>query len=115
MICLGEYMNDRSGFLIQGERARLFPVLAETSKEGRTLSIVLACMETIEDFGKALLSDLGIKVGARTRLEAYTEVVLRKGGDAKSRPDGLLVVRNRCAADNLQSVRATADPSSGRD
>jgi hypothetical protein len=51
-------------------------------------------METVEDFGKALLSDLGIKVGARTRLEAYTEVVLRKGGDAKVRPDGLLVLRS---------------------
>lgn len=79
---------------MQGERARLFPVLAETSKEGRTLSIVLACMEMVEDFGKALLADLGVKVGARSRLEAYTEVVLRKCGDAKVRPDGLLVVRS---------------------
>jgi hypothetical protein len=87
-------MDERPEFLLRGERARLFPVLAETSKEGRTLSIVLACMETVEDFGKALLSDLGIKTGTRTRLEAYTEVVLRKGGDAKVRPDGLLVLRS---------------------
>lgn len=87
-------MDERPDFLVQGERARLFPVLAETSKEGRTLSIVLACMETVEDFGKALLSDLGLKVGMRARLEAYTEVVLRKGGDAKARPDGLLVLRS---------------------
>lgn len=87
-------MEDRPEFLVRGERARLFPVLADTSKEGRTLSIVLACMETVEDFGKALLSDLGIKTGARTRLEAYTEVVLQKGGDAKVRPDGLLVLRS---------------------
>jgi hypothetical protein len=87
-------MDELPDFLLQGERARLFPVLAETSKEGRTLSIVLACMETVEDFGKALLSDLGIKVGARTRVEAYTEVVLRNGGAAKARPDGLLVLRS---------------------
>lgn len=87
-------MDERPEFLVQGDRARLFPVLADTSKEGRTLSIVLACMETVEDFGKALLSDLGIKVGTRTRLETYTEVVLRKGGDAKARPDGLLVLRS---------------------
>ncbi|MBS7457366.1 hypothetical protein [Coralloluteibacterium stylophorae] len=87
-------MDEKPDFLLRGERARLFPVLAETSKEGRTLSIVLACMETIDDFGKALLADLGIKVGARTRLETYTEVVLRKGGDSKLRPDGLLVLRS---------------------
>lgn len=86
-------MDDRPDFLVRGERARLFPVLAETSKEGRTLSIVLACMETIEDFGKALLADLGLKAGVRSRLEAYTEVELRSGGQSKVRPDGLLVLR----------------------
>lgn len=87
-------MDERPDFLVQGERARLFPVLAETSKEVRTLSIVLACMETVEDFGKALLSDLGLRVGTRSRLEAYTEVVLRKSGDGRARPDGLLVLRS---------------------
>lgn len=87
-------MDRRPDFLLQGERARLFPVLAETSKEGRTLSVLLACMETVDDFGKALLSDLGIKTGARTRIEAYTEVVLRKTGDAKVRPDGLVALRS---------------------
>jgi hypothetical protein len=87
-------MDSKPEFLLQGERARLFPVLADTSKEGRTLSIVLACMEMVEDFGRALLCELGIKVGARTRVEAYTEVVLRKGGEVKARPDGLLVVRS---------------------
>ena len=87
-------MSERPDFLVQGERARLFPVLAETSKEGRTLSIVLACMEMVDDFGKSMLSELGVKIGARTRVEAYTEVVLRKGGDTRIRPDGLLVVRS---------------------
>ncbi len=87
-------MSERPGFLVQGERARLFPVLADTSKEGRTLSIVLACMETIDEFGKALLSSLGVKVGSRTRVEAYTEVVLKHRGDGKARPDGLLVLRS---------------------
>lgn len=87
-------MEKKPDFLLRGERARLFPVLAETSKEGRTLSVLLACMETVEDFGKALLSDLGIKTGVRTKIEAYTEVVLQKGGDAKVRPDGLIVLRS---------------------
>lgn len=87
-------MEKRPEFLLRGERARLFPVLAETSKEGRTLSVLLACMETVEDFGKALLSDLGIKTGVRTKIDTYTEVVLQKGGEAKVRPDGLIVLRS---------------------
>lgn len=87
-------MSDRPEFLVRGERARLFPVLADTSKEGRTLSIVLACMETVDAFGKSLLSDLGIKTGVRTRIEAYTEVGLKKGGEGNMRPDGLIVLKS---------------------
>lgn len=87
-------MEKKPGFLVRGERARLFPVLAETSREGRTLSVLLACMETVDDFGKALLSDLGIKAGVRTKVEAYTEVVLRKWAEVKVRPDGLIVLRS---------------------
>jgi len=87
-------MEEKSELLVSGERARLFPVLADTSKEGRTLSILLACFETVDNFGKSLLSDLGIKVGARTQIKTYTEVVLKKGGDKAVRPDGLIVVKS---------------------
>lgn len=87
-------MNDKPDLLVSGERARLFPVLADTSKEGRTLSILLACFETVDSFGKSLLADLGVKVGARTKIETYTEVVLRKGGEKAARPDGLIVLRS---------------------
>lgn len=86
-------MTDRPEFIVQGERSRLFPVLSETSKEGRTLSILLSCIENISEFGKGLLSDLGIRAGVRTKIETYTEVVLKKGGDKNLRPDGLIVVR----------------------
>ncbi|RWP07894.1 hypothetical protein [Mesorhizobium sp.] len=86
-------MTERPDFLVRGERARLFPVLADTSKEGRTLSILLACLETVEEFGKSLLADLGVKAGGRTKIEAYTEVVLKKGGEKTARPDGLLVLK----------------------
>jgi hypothetical protein len=70
-------MTDRPEILASGERARLFPVLADTSKEGRTLSILLACFETVDVFGKSLLSDVGVKIGSRTKIETYTEVVLK--------------------------------------
>lgn len=87
-------MEAKSELLVSGERARLFPVLADTSKEGRTLSILLACFETVDNFGKSLLVDLGVKVGARTQIQTYTEVVLKKGGDKSVRPDGLIVVKS---------------------
>ncbi|CCV08465.1 conserved hypothetical protein [Mesorhizobium metallidurans STM 2683] len=89
----GRDVTERPDFLVRGERARLFPVLADTSKEGRTLSILLACLETVEEFGKSLLADLGVKAGGRTKIEAYTEVVLKKGGEKTARPDGLLVLK----------------------
>lgn len=87
-------MSEKPEYLVQGERARLFPVLADTSKEGRTLSILLSCMESVDDFGKSLLADLGIKTGARAKLETYTEVVLKKGGEKTLRPDGLLILKS---------------------
>jgi hypothetical protein len=86
-------MTDLSRFLARGERARLFPVLADTSKEGRTLSIFLACLEHVDDFGHAMLTGLGRRVGKRSTIESYTEVVLQKNGDKNHRPDGLIVMK----------------------
>jgi len=81
-------------YLKQGEVARLFPVLSTTSKEGRTTSIVLACLSKIEEFGKNLLGTIGQRVGKLTRIETYTEVVFQKQPNGfKDRPDGLIVLR----------------------
>lgn len=86
-------MLEKPDILTRGERARLFPVLADTSKEGRTLSILLACLESVDGFGKSILADLGVKAGSRSKIEAWTEVVLKKGGEKASRPDGLLILK----------------------
>ncbi len=76
-----------------GEPARLFPVLAETSKEGRALSVLLACFASVDDLAKTLLSTLGQRVGVRSRVRAFTEVVLPNAPEGVSgRPDGLVVV-----------------------
>jgi hypothetical protein len=81
-------------FLTQGEQARLFPVLSTTSKEGRTTSIVLACLAKVDEFGAGLLSGLGLRVGVRSKIETYTEVVcVNRAADQKDRPDGLIVMR----------------------
>jgi hypothetical protein len=81
-------------FLVQGETARLFPVLSTTSKEGRTTSIVLACLAKVDEFGAALIGSLGQRVGVRTKIETYTEVVCKnRSSGLKDRPDGLIVVK----------------------
>lgn len=86
-----EYLPD---YLIQGERARLFPVLSVTSHEGRATSVLLSCIARIHEFGAVLLSDLGQRIGSRAQVDAYTEIVLKKDkAGSGDRPDGLLVVR----------------------
>ncbi|MDE2911551.1 MAG: hypothetical protein OXL68_01315 [Paracoccaceae bacterium] len=86
--------NKLPAFLGQGEVARLFPVLSTTSKEGRTTSILLACMARINELSKALLASAGQRVGKRTRIECYTEIVPAGiSADSRERPDGLIVLR----------------------
>jgi hypothetical protein len=85
----------RPDYLVQGESARLFPVLATTSKEGRTTSIVLACISMIEEFGSELMNVVGKRVGKRTKIETYTEIIFKnEKTQVKDRPDGLIVLRN---------------------
>lgn len=86
-------MHKLPKFVQSGEASRLFPVLADTSKEGRTLSIFLACLENVSGFGRAMLGGLGVRIGTRGRIDTFTEVVLAKSNaDTKYRPDGLIVV-----------------------
>ena len=83
-------MNERPDYLASGDEARLFPILAETSKEKRVASIFLAVMTQIPALAEEVLGVCGQRIGKRTRIRAYTEVVLRS--DPASRPDGLIVV-----------------------
>jgi len=87
-------MSELPKGLERGERARLFPVLAETSKEGRTASVFLACMANVHEYGRALLLSLGQRVGSRARIESYTEIGFStKRDESKLRPDGLIVLK----------------------
>lgn len=87
-------MSDLPEMLKQGERARLFPVLADTSREGRIASIFLALLPTIPSLAEVVLGTVGLRVGKRTQIETYTEIVLNDTSEIKNRPDGLIVVRN---------------------
>lgn len=88
-------MNDKLPCpIVQGEQSRLFPVLSVTSKEGRTTSILLSCLSKIDELGRELLASAGQRVGARSSLETFTEVVPAKiSGSSKDRPDGMIVLQ----------------------
>jgi hypothetical protein len=78
----------------RADRARLFPILAETSKEGRTLSIFLATLATVRELRVNLLSAIGQRIGPATTVRTYTEAVFKcaKGEPNLGRPDGLIVL-----------------------
>ena len=87
-------MADLPEYLARGERARLFPVLADTSKEGRSTSILLACLASVREFNQSMLSSVGQRIGKRTAVAAFTEVAFAAERDKKAhRPDGLIVLR----------------------
>ena len=76
-----------------GQVARLFPVLADTSREGRTLSITMACLSQVPEFSKMFLKAVGKNTGVQTKVTAFTEVTFPGHDQGESRPDGLLVVK----------------------
>lgn len=85
---------NRPEFLSHGERARLFPVLSDSSKEGRATSIFLACLANVEEFSDELLSSVGRKIGKTSRVRSYTEVCFKNSGsEMEGRPDGLIEVK----------------------
>lgn len=85
---------NRPDFLHQGERARLIPVVADTSKEERIVSSTLATFMSVDEFAKGLLASLGMRLGKTSRVECFTEIVFKNKdkGVSKIRPDGLIVV-----------------------
>ncbi|WP_306131163.1 hypothetical protein [Roseivivax marinus] len=85
-------MTDFPDFIVSGDEARLFPILAETSKEKRVASIFLAVMTQIPAMAEEILGRVGVRVGKRTRVRAFTEVVLKEKVVDGCRPDGLLIV-----------------------
>ncbi len=79
---------------MKGDPARLFPVVADTSKEERALSVFLACMTNVFEFGQSMLGSVGQRIGARAKLAAYTEIRFPKDKETpRDRPDGLIIVK----------------------
>ncbi|MDZ7640953.1 MAG: hypothetical protein U5J62_02835 [Desulfurivibrio sp.] len=83
-------------FVTKGEMARLVPVVADTSKEQRAASVLLAAFRGVHEFRQAMLASLGIRVGKRATLQAWTEVTFQAEPKCpkSERPDGLLVLHS---------------------
>ena len=81
-------------FIARGEQARLIPVVADTSKEQRTASVLLAAMRGVHEFRQIMLSSLGVKAGNRSTLDTWTEVAFKSEDktDKADRPDGLILL-----------------------
>ncbi|KAJ56171.1 hypothetical protein ACMU_10490 [Actibacterium mucosum KCTC 23349] len=54
----------------------------------------MSCLALVEEFGVELLGTVGQRVGKRTTVQAYTEIVFKTEKNiSKDRPDGLIVVK----------------------
>jgi hypothetical protein len=85
-------LTKRPDFLKSGEAARLIPVVAESNRENRLLSPVMASLVIVPEFANAVLGRLGVRTGIRTMVQAFTEVVFHGDNFEHDRPDGLLIV-----------------------
>lgn len=96
----GYDLSNRPEIVESGEPARLIPIAADSNKEQRLTSVVLAAMCGVFEFRKAVLESIDRNVSKRAKLSAWTEVTLADGTKAKEkkakkdRPDGLLVLKS---------------------
>lgn len=82
-------------YLEQGEYARLIPVVADTSREQRITSAVMAAFMSVEEYGRDMLQMVGAPATKTSKISCCTEVVFKKLQEEqqKFRPDGLITVK----------------------
>ncbi|MBB3330717.1 hypothetical protein BDK63_001585 [Halomonas campaniensis] len=86
---------ERPDFAKRGDVARLIPVVADTNREQRAASVLLAALRGVHEFRQQMLLSLGVRVGRRAILGAWTEIVLEAdpGVPKSDRPDGLILLQ----------------------
>ena len=70
----------------------MIPVIADSRREQRVASVFLATLSAVPDFAQPLLSSVGVRLGKRSVIDTFTEVVINDQNDGKDRPDGLIIV-----------------------
>lgn len=80
--------------LTSGQLARLIPVGADSKKEERATSILLASFMVVPALALQILSQAGVSVGKKSKIQCYTEITFKTHEkEKKPRPDGLIVIR----------------------
>jgi len=79
--------------LATGQHARLIPTVADSKKEERATSTLLASFMVVPEFAREVLSEAGAPVGKRIKTVCYTEVTFKNNEKNKGpRPDGLVII-----------------------
>ena len=86
-------MSEIKSQLASGQLARLIPTVADSKKEERATSSLLASFMVVPSFAISVLSDAGASIGKRSKIACYTEVVFKSPEKGeRPRPDGLVVI-----------------------
>ena len=89
-------MKALDDILKNAQPARLIPTVADSRKEERLVSILLATLPSVHPFAEQLLDRCGERLGKSSVLASYTEVEFPSAdGASKDRPDGLLCLTTR--------------------
>ena len=80
-------MSALDDILKDAQPARLIPTVAESRKEGRIVSILLATLSVVPPFAERILEHCGVRMGKTSDLRSYTEVeFVASDGSSKDRP-----------------------------
>ncbi len=86
--------EEQPEYLSAGEKARLIPVVSETSKEDRASSILLAVLASVHEYAEVMFKSIGKRIGERSKIETYTQVAFKsKTDEDQLRPDGLIIIK----------------------
>lgn len=89
-------MTSLEDVLSNAKRAKLIPILAESRKEERLVSILLSVIGVVRPFASQLFENCGVRVGKTSDVESYTEVNFPSGEESHTdRPDGVLSITSR--------------------
>ena len=89
-------MTSLDDILEHAQPARLIPIVADSRREERLVSILLATLPTVFPLTEFLLARSGQKLGKSSNLQCYTEVEFPSiDGKSKERPDGVLSLTTR--------------------
>ncbi len=85
--------SEISEFIKSGERSRLIPVVADTSREERAVSSLLAAFSIVPSLAYSMLQDVGGPTNQRASIRCFSQVVFKSSPpETRLRPDGFIEV-----------------------